>query len=362
MEYKPKYRVFISHSSDDVDKVELIKKALESNGLKPFYSASFEGGDNFFELIEKYIAHSHIFLPLISKSSSSRGWVHQEIGIANALHVPIVPVSIDSLPEQMMCHLHAIKMDDNLEELKDKLNYKLFKRRIDENRYRKLPLLECGIEDQDRTDMIVKYANDVLSFNEYGTVRQIARMSSFHIPNTYPENPKLKEHFGQTNKGGSSLQSLIEERRALERHAQKKGCKLIINPCETVKRYGSKIAKLRIQELINFLEDMADDKVEIAIKGKEICGKDEFQKDMDVGNIDKNLTIIGDWFFAESILSPKGSGHPWTLFVRHAPTIIESIENFDIELNELLNEQNRKGRSSRKYIIDQLNKILIKLH
>ena len=86
MEEKPEYRIFISHSSEDKDKVKLIEKALKSNGLKPFYSESFKGGDNFFESIERYIAHSHIFLPLISKSSSiswlgsSRDW--HCIGIA----------------------------------------------------------------------------------------------------------------------------------------------------------------------------------------------------------------------------------------------------------------------------------------
>jgi hypothetical protein len=357
MEERPEYRIFISHSSEDKDKVELIKNALESNGLKPFYSASFEGGDNFFEMIEKYIAHSHIFLPLISESSSSRGWVHQEIGIANALHIPIVPVSIDRLPEQMMCHLHAISWNDG-KELKDKLNYERFNRKINEFKYEHRPLLECGLKDEDRTNMMVEYARNVVSFGEHGIVRQMARMSSFHIPNTYPDDPKLKEHFGFHKDEGSSYKSLIEERRILEEHAKVRGCKLIINPCETVRRYPNNIAKLRINELIKFLDDMDDNKVEIAIKGDEICGKEDYIEGAEIKNIDKNLTIVGDWFFAESILSPKGYGHPWTIFTRHAPTVLDSIKDFDVELDALLNNQNRKGLSSRKYVINQLYQIL----
>lgn len=361
MENKTKYRVFISHSSEDAHKVKLLEEVLESNGLKPFHSGSFHGGDNFIELIEDYIAHSHIFLPLISKASSSRGWVHQEIGIALALHVPFIPVSIDKLPKEMMYHLNAVCWDDDFLKLKEKLNYELFDRKVRDYKYKHRPLLECGLKDQNRTNMMVEYARNVISFGEYGTVRQMARMSSFHIPDTYPDDPKLEAHFDSKAGSGSKYESLIRERKALEEHARVEGCKLIIKPCETVKRYGGEVAKLRILELINFLDDMDDDKVEIAIKGKEICGKEYYQAGARVSNIDKNLTIVGDWFFAESILTPKGSGHPWTLFVRHAPTIMESIENFDKELKALLDNQDRKGLSSRKYVINQLYQIISEL-
>lgn len=356
MEEKPEYRVFISHSSEDADKVELIKVALKSNGLKPFYSGQFEGGKNFFKEIEKYITHSHIFLPLISESSSTRGWVHQEIGIALALHKPIVPVSIDQLPKQMMSHLHAVGWEDDFEKLKEKLNYKLFHERVEESKYKNRPLVEYAILDQDRTNMIVEYARKV---PEYGTVRQMARVSSFHIPNTYLEDPILDIHLPST-KDGSSHESLIAERETLEKHAKVKGCKLIINPCETVKRNDCEIAILRIKELIRFLEDMDDDKVEIAIKGTTKCTKKDCKNEK-ISNIDKNLTIVGDWFFAESILSPEGEGHPWTIFVNHAPTIMIAIENFDKELHALMNKQDRKGDSSRRYVIRELKKICRKL-
>lgn len=360
MDEKPEYRVFISHSSEDADKVELIKEVLISNGLKPFYSGEFEGGDNFFELIEKYIAHSHIFLPLISDASSSRGWVHEEIGIAMALHIPFVPISIDKLPAEMMYHLNAVCWVDDFYKLKEKLNYELFARKIKDSKYKNRPLLECGLKDQDRTDTMVKYANDVLSFKEHGTVRQMARVSSFHIPNTYPTDPILKIHLPNIG-SGSSHESLIAERVALEEHAKVKGCKLIINPCETVKRSKCESAILRIRELIRFLEDMDDDKVEIAIRGTLDCSKKDSNKIDQVSNIDKNLTIVGDWFFAESILSPAEEGHPWTIFVRHAPTILESIDNFDKELHALMNKQDRKGDSSRRYVIMELKRICRKL-
>ncbi len=362
IEDKSEYRIFISHSSADADKVEVIKDVLESNGLKPFYSDSFHGGDNFFELIENYIAHSHIFLPIISESSSKRGWVHQEIGIATALHVPIIPISIDKLPEQMMHHLHAIPWDDDKNKMKKSLSFDLFNSKVMENQYKTRPFSECGITDQDRTNMIVEYARNVLSFGDYGLLRQLSRMSSFHIPDTYPDDPILNDHFGSSTRSGSNYESLIDERMVLEEHARTAGCKLIINPCETVKRYGCEIAGLRIVELINFLESMDDDNVEIAIKGQTMCGVEDYHDGLNISDIDKNLTIVGDWFLAESILSPNGSGHPWTMFIKHAPTVVGSIKNFDKELNILLNKQDRDGLSSRMYVINQLKLILDRLH
>ena len=37
--------------------------------------------------------------------------------------------------------------------------------------------------------MMVEYAKNVTFLEKHGMVRQMARMSSFHIPNTYPEDP-----------------------------------------------------------------------------------------------------------------------------------------------------------------------------
>lgn len=65
---------------------------LEQNGLTPVWDRSFSFGYGFHEQIENYIAHAHVFIPVITAESNKRGWVHQEIGYAKALHVPISDV------------------------------------------------------------------------------------------------------------------------------------------------------------------------------------------------------------------------------------------------------------------------------
>lgn len=89
------YRIFISYSHKDKDRAEKLAKTLKENGLNPIYDKHFEGGFGFTDQIKKFIAHAHVFVPLITKSSSQRGWVHQEIGYAAALNVPIMPIMID---------------------------------------------------------------------------------------------------------------------------------------------------------------------------------------------------------------------------------------------------------------------------
>jgi len=74
------YRVFISYSHEDLDVAERIVRVLEENGLVPMWDKEFLWGHGFPEQIKNFIAHAHVFTPLITESSSQRGWVHQEIG------------------------------------------------------------------------------------------------------------------------------------------------------------------------------------------------------------------------------------------------------------------------------------------
>ena len=70
------------------------------------------------------------------------------------------------------------------------------------------------------------------------------------------------------------------------------------------------------------------------------------------------LTIVGDWFAAESVSSTMGEGIRQTIFTRHAPSVRSRIDLFDQEFNLLLEEQKDKGISSREYAINELNQIL----
>jgi hypothetical protein len=134
---------------------------------------------------------------------------------------------------------------------------------------------------------------------------------------------------------------LLEERIILEKHACKEGCKLIIDPSLDFK--GDEARITRIQELLGFLESMEDNKVEVVFNEGMIKGR--------------NLTILGDWFLAESVSGALG-GYKQTVFTRHAPTVKSKKEAFDHEFESLMKNQKQDGKSSRKYAIERLNEIL----
>lgn len=119
-----------------------------------------------------------------------------------------------------------------------------------------------------------------------------------------------------------------EERLALERHARASGCKLIIFPSIEFTKLGPCVKRTRLSTLIEFLEKMPDDKVEVAISDCDTKG---------------NLTIIGDWFLAESML-PGPGGYRQTIFKWHAPTVFEQIRQFDQQF-AALREQRPWSRS-----------------
>src|SRR5262245_24283082 len=85
-------RVFVSYSHEDSALAEAVVRWLESNGLTPPWDEHLIVGRGFDAQIKTFISYAHVFLPLITPSSTARGWVHQEIGYAMALRVPVLPV------------------------------------------------------------------------------------------------------------------------------------------------------------------------------------------------------------------------------------------------------------------------------
>jgi len=72
------------------------------------WDKTFSYGHGFHEQIKRFIAHAHIFLPVITEASSRRGVVHQEIGYAMALNVPVLPVTVGIIPGEMLQPLHVV--------------------------------------------------------------------------------------------------------------------------------------------------------------------------------------------------------------------------------------------------------------
>ncbi|KKH95924.1 hypothetical protein EO95_11540 [Methanosarcina sp. 1.H.T.1A.1] len=344
------YRIFISYSHKDKDRVEKLAKILTENGLNPVYDKHLEGGFGFTDQIKKFIAHAHVFVPLISKSSSQRGWVHQEIGYAAALNIPIMPVMIDKVPSAMLQQVQALHWDDNEQNLKKIMSFERFRNLIEDAQKSMSqkdisPLFECGLLREDRTKLMVRYASDISKLGFYGHVRQKGALSSFHIPDKNPNDPVWPIRYGNESPGEYRYRWLQRERQELEKHAKVSGCSIIIDPHLSYIERGPEARKVRLEELLEFLKHIPDDKVNVGIK--EGLSKEE------------HLTIVGDWFSAEAF-SNKGKGYLQTMFTRHAPFVRNSIKVFDEELEYLLKKQGTLC-SSREYAIQVIEQIVEEL-
>ena len=338
------YRVFISYSHEDLKLVKVVVKALEENGLTPMWDENFAWGHGFPEQIKNFIAHAHVFVPIITEASSERGWVHQEVGYAMALNIPILPITLDKVPGEMLQELLAVPWSDDSEKLKEQLSKETFEALVRKAQKNSRPVFECAEYHEDRTMMMAEYATKVLDLRNHGHVHQKGALSSFHIPHKPISHPIWKERYGSFEASDYRCRLLREERLVLEEHARESGCSLIIDPYLSYEKYGPRARKVRLETLLEFLESMPEEKVRVAVN-----------KGMPEG---ENLTIVGDWFSAESILAVPGKGYQQTIFTRHAPTIGSRIELFDREMEELLRSRGHEAASSRDAAIAEINDIL----
>jgi hypothetical protein len=127
----------------------------------------------------------------------------------------------------------------------------------------------------------------------------------------------------------------------LERHARESGCDLIINPAIHFTGPGREAKCARLRTLREFLADISDDKCRVVVSQSKDRG---------------NLLLVGDWFLAESISPRKGQGYLQTVFTRHAPTVLERMQQFDAEFEELLKYFAPDGLPSRQRAIEAIDR------
>ncbi|MHB9026867.1 MAG: toll/interleukin-1 receptor domain-containing protein [Armatimonadota bacterium] len=92
------YRVFVSYSSNDTDRVEMVRQHLTALGAEPM---ELPPGMEFADEIKLRIAYAHLFIVLLTSASKESPWVHQEIGYALGQNIPVLPLALDELPKGM---------------------------------------------------------------------------------------------------------------------------------------------------------------------------------------------------------------------------------------------------------------------
>lgn len=338
------YRVFISYSHDDMAPVQRVVDVLKEQKLTVLWDKDFAFGRGFHEQIRSFISYAHVFLPVITAQSSERGWVHQEIGYALGLNVPVLPVAADVLPGQMLEMLHAVRMTDDQDRLRADLSMAVFDNLVAGAAGPSQALFQCAVQQEERSTLIAKYARDVLAFGAHGRVRHRGGLSAFDMSDKPVTNPLWRERYGTMPRSAFQCNLLREERLALGEHARAEGCSLILNLSGTYDQYGPKARPSRVGVLRAFLDAMPDEKVRVAIKN-------------DIAHGD-NLLLVGDWFVAAAAAGAQGVGYLQTIFSRHAPTMRQRVAQFDEEVDDLLCQSGVAPSDSRRVAIEAIDKAL----
>jgi hypothetical protein len=94
------YRVFISHSSEDIWVAEQLAKAVEALGATTFLDVrDIAHGDKFAERIRDELPNCQELLALFTPWSRQRAWVRHEIGMADGHRIRVVCVFYHVRPE-----------------------------------------------------------------------------------------------------------------------------------------------------------------------------------------------------------------------------------------------------------------------
>ncbi len=205
---EPKYRLFISYSHGDGELVDRIEKLLTEKGLLPMRDRQFLQGVGFHEQIRRFISHAHVFVPIITKQAMKRGWVHQEIGFAMALNVPVLPIAVEQSPSEMLQSLLAVSVTtDDLSALHDAFRPERIAGLIRRTASRVPFAGEIADGQIARAQMLASHADDVLELGYEGCVRQQAAFSSFAIPTVSTDHAEWRERYGGSRPGHEVLQA-----------------------------------------------------------------------------------------------------------------------------------------------------------
>lgn len=334
-------RVFLSYAHGDANVLYRVVRALEAAGMVPVWDAEIQPGRTFTTDIQRRIATAHVFMPVLTPNSVGRPWIHQEIGFALGIDVPVVPLAIGELPGEMIEGLQAVVVKDDLTDLDSALE----RFKCDElvpNGQRGSILQALGVAVQiadfteERTRTLVAFARETA---KPSPIRQRAIFSSFSLPDADPSDPLWDAIELRRHRSDYYRQLLREERRILEEHARGGGCYLILRPFLDYRAVGPGVHRQQLQVLAGFLRAMPSSLVTVAIADTGEHG---------------NLTLVGDWFGARALPPRPGSEYRDTLFSHHGPTVLRWVEQFDEEVSSILRRNKVGALESRDYALHRI--------
>jgi hypothetical protein len=326
------YRVFLSYSSAERDFATAVADVFRELGLQVLWDHALIPGQPFSDEIKAQILRSHLFVPLVTRKSLARPWVHQETGYAMGVNVPILPIVAGKLgPVALIQQLQAIRIDHEPAQLKDLLTAPVIAARVDDAARTGHATFEAVDHPERRAQAIVEHARDAQRRGG-GRIRQIGAITSFALPDVPPPDPIWRERDDPMQRSGFLHEQLYKERKVLGELAARDGCSLIIDPAASGhERLSAAARKIRLETLKAFLlNEQSFPDVRVVVRHRSDPG---------------NLLIVGDWMCAQSI-TPAAGGYRQTLFTWHAPTVLARIKEFDSVFSSCRQETGRQEAAS----------------
>jgi hypothetical protein len=352
------YRVFLSYSHDNENEACQVRARLKSLGMEPMSDHLLAPGTAFSDEIKRYISYAHLFIPLVTQSSSTRPWVHQEVGFALAMGVPILPLAIESVPEGFVHQIQSIVVKKGLSDLNEKLVALVFDVAFAHTARAasatvacpnaSVPTYQCAQSLRQRTQTLVDASRDIRLLGNTGSVRIKAAFGPFTLPNASPDMPIWDERERKNNRDLEVRELLRQEREEIELHAKASGCRMILaaDPLKA-KGHTPKSTAKRLRILCDFLTDARDGEVDVVFIP---CAK-----------MDSNLLIVGDWFVSEAIVPKHGDAYRLTTFTRHGSTVLRAAADYDRQFNGLLVAMGGQPGKTRGSAIKEVEKLIRQL-
>lgn len=341
------FRAFVSYSHNDSQLAERVRTRLHDIGVQAMSDVDIHGGTRFGEEIRRQISFAHVFIPILTSHSKSRPWVHQEIGYAIGLGVPLLPLALDELPAGMAEEIQAVRVKPDLSDLPQRLTRPAIENAVTQSQDHAVVNYESADRLLHRTQKLAQYAKSLLKQAGPLRIRQRAAYSSFSIPSRNIRDPIWQQREGHEHRPDEIRELMRQERDWLERHAREAGCDLILDPYVQSEQAGGQLPPptlARIRTLYEFLDTMPDDKVRVVLHR---------------GRVIDSLTSIGDWLLAGAVVPHyQKQGYQMTGFTRHAPTILSRIQDFDRDIEEGLADARVAPHDSRRAALEQLRELM----
>jgi hypothetical protein len=240
--------------------------------------------------------------------------VHQEIGFAIALGIPVLPIVIGQVSRELIDDRQVLEVSagasDALERL-SKAGLGQIVGSAEESPYQTIQTVNWM---NARSGRLAERLEKLWKRGERCVIRHRGPFSSFSIPEKDVMHPVWEEYEPEFQDVGFR-ETALRERRAVAKHVEQAGVRLLLSPT-TVPHKAA-----RIETLIHSLKRLK--KVVVAVVDH---------------SLDGTLMIASDWFAAISH-ARRGTTYRHTVFESHAPTVLRYEELFECELRAALDAQ-----------------------